>query len=253
MNSKAKEKNWAMQAKPSTRFPPPLLNKAKLATGFYALLAVSVLSTVEVERRRPSCPRYGTPPARWAGAVRRSCRSRRPRRSRRRSPHTAHRGRAASGLASRGGGGAPVKYIVIVSTAIVSTAVVHKAVQAVSRGSKPYAVHLDTLGQQRHELLAVHAAREGRRAPVHGGAARDATARVDEDAELPLPRARWRLHHEQLAVGQPCEEGRAVLGREGEELPHCTCAKAGGAAHVQAGCGARGAGRGLRAEEVSPR
>ena len=85
-------------------------------------------------------------------------------------------------------------------------------------------MHLDALGQQRHELLAVDAAREGRCAPVHGGAARDAAARVDEDSELPLPRARWWLHHEQLAVGQPREEGGAVLGREGEELPHCTCA-----------------------------
>ena len=86
-------------------------------------------------------------------------------------------------------------------------------------------MHLDALGQQRHELLAVDAAREGRCAPVHGGAARDAAARVDEDSKLPLPRARWWLHHEQLAVGQPREEGGAELGREGEELPHCTCAR----------------------------
>ena len=58
------------------------------------------------------------------------------------------------------------------------------------------------------------------RAPVHGGAARDAAARVDEDAELLLPRARRRLHDEELAVGQLREKGRAELGREGEELPH---------------------------------
>ena len=86
-------------------------------------------------------------------------------------------------------------------------------------------MHLDALWQQRHQLLAVDATREGRRAPVHGGAARDAATRVDEDAELPLPRARWRLHHEEFAMGQRREEGGAELGREGEELPHRTCAR----------------------------